>query len=54
MNKIVNAVKKAVAPKKVAVKKVVEAEEPIISDVCKNCGNSGRECNVCLQGKDVV
>jgi len=42
------------AVKKVAAKKEEVKEETIVSDVCTNCENSGRECNVCLHGKDVV
>lgn len=50
MNKIINAVKKAVAPKKVVAKEVKEE----ISTVCSNCYDSGKECNVCFAGKDML
>lgn len=37
------------------VEEVVHEEvQPEVKAVCKNCDDSGRECNVCRAGKDVV
>lgn len=37
----------------VVVKKTAPKEEKLL-DICPNCENSGRECNTCGGGKDVV
>lgn len=47
MNKIVNAVKKAVATKKVVTKSLVAVEKEVTESVCTNCENSGKECRAC-------
>lgn len=51
MRSFMGAIKKAVAPK-VAVKKTVVTKE--VKVTCSNCEDSGRECNECGAGKDVV